>query len=48
MSISIGLRSDVDDHHGHMPTRNSLHHAFKRSGAAYRCGHNLLEKGDVR
>jgi hypothetical protein len=44
MSISISLRSEADDHHDHVPTRNSLRHAFDRSRAAYRCGHNLLER----
>jgi len=28
--------------------RNLLRHPSKRSGAAYRCGHNLLKNGDVR
>src|SRR5688500_3390322 len=36
---------EADDHPGGMPMRNSLRHAFPSAPAAYRCGHNLLERG---
>jgi hypothetical protein len=38
------LRSEADDHQADMPVRNSLRHAFPSAPAAYRCGHNLLER----